>query len=73
MKVSSFVMVFYGLALVLCVLCRDVVVGCGRLLRSVCCRLLLKAVSTFHGRFFWLNADETRKSEYAALCEPYND
>ena len=28
----------------LCVLCRDAVVGCGGQLRSVCCRLLLNVV-----------------------------
>ena len=32
-------------ALVLCVLCRDVVVGCGGQLRSVCCRMLLNVVA----------------------------
>ena len=35
----------FSFALVLCVLCRDVVVGCGRLLRSVCCRLLVNVVA----------------------------
>ena len=31
----------FSFALVLCVFCRDAVVGCGGLLRSVCCRGLL--------------------------------
>ena len=34
----------FSFALVLCVLCRDVVVGCGGQLRSVCCRLQLNVV-----------------------------
>ena len=34
----------FSFALVLCVFCRDAVVGCGGLLRSVCCRLLVNVI-----------------------------
>ena len=37
-------MLFFSFALMLCVFCRDAVVGCGGLLRSVCCKRLLNVV-----------------------------
>ena len=71
-KVWSFVVVFFfAFAFVLCVLCRDVVVGCGGLLRSVCCKRLLNVVveATKAALDNWLTIMTMRLLVVGGSCE----